>query len=143
MTACGGARPDHAPPPVVAAKAAPPAAIAASLPDTGPRLDEGPARRILAERFRAAGLRIFVDEPVTAAGAALTVDGFDRERRIGYEYVAEGEVGLDLDARERAALSRLADPAILVGDAGSEEAIAWAADAVLAGLPSPSTPPSP
>ncbi len=41
--------------------------------------------------FRDAGLRILNDEPQTIADIEVVLDGYDPERRIGYEYIADGE----------------------------------------------------
>lgn len=84
----------------------------------GPALTEAAARALLAERFRAAGLRVRYDVPVARDGAfALTVDGYDPVRRVGFEYVADAEAGADLDAGERAALARDRELRILIIDA--------------------------
>lgn len=81
-------------------------------------LSEAAARALLAERFRAAGLRIRYDVPLARPGSfALTVDGYDPERHIGFEYVAVAERGTDLDDAERVALARDRDHGILVVDA--------------------------
>ena len=100
-----------------------------------PPLDEGPARRLLAGRFRDAGLRV-VEDVALAAPVAITLDGFDPERRIGFEYVAPEEAR-DLAANDRAALERSTDPHVLVVTACGPERGAAQADAVLAALPPP------
>jgi hypothetical protein len=76
-------------------KAAPPAVV-----DAGPATSEHLARAVLDRMFRDAGLRILSDVPVELPGAVFTVDGFDPERRIGYEYLDEQELGLDLEEAE-------------------------------------------
>lgn len=111
------------------------AAAARDLEPGAPALDEAAARQLLAERFRAAGLRVRYDVLVARAGAyELTVDGYDPERRTGYEYVAERERERDLEAGERAQLARAAEVRILVIDAASATEIAARADAFLAAL---------
>lgn len=58
------------------------------MADAGPTLTEAQARALMAERFRAAGLRIRQDVPV----GGVTLDGADPQKKIGYEYVADGDV---------------------------------------------------
>jgi hypothetical protein len=117
--ACGGpeARPAAPadPPPIPSDHPRP--AAAPALP-AGPVLSEAEARAILAERFRAAGFRVRYDVPIARPGAfELTVDGYDPERGIGFEYVAVDERGTDLDDSERAALARDREHRILIVDA--------------------------
>jgi len=125
--ACAGGRDGHH---------APMAAEHDLPPDTGtpatrPRVGAGPAahgdgtvlteaaaRALLAERFRAAGFRVRYDVQVSRDGAfALTVDGYDPARRVGFEYVAEGETDADLGPDERTALARDHEQRILIVDA--------------------------
>lgn len=129
----GATRPAE-PRPAAAAGAAPRAG-AARATDSMPPLDEGPARRLLAGRFRDAGLRV-VEDVALAAPVAITLDGFDPERRIGFEYVAPEEAR-DLAANDRAALERSTDPHVLVVTACGPERCAAQADAFLAALPPP------
>ena len=88
------------------------------------RLSEAAARTLITERFRAAGLRIRYDVPVVQSGGdpafELTVDGYDPQARIGFEYVAASEVDTDLTAAERAALALDSEHRILVLDEVSE-----------------------
>ncbi len=90
LAACGGGSGERAPTPrpALPAAAAPGPDAARVPPDAGPTLTEAVARALLAERFRAAGLRIRQDVPV----GGVTLDGADPQKQIGYEYVAEGEV---------------------------------------------------
>jgi hypothetical protein len=125
--ACAGARDgrhvpvaaEHGAPPAGGTHAARPRAGAGPAVDRdGPALTEAAARALLAERFRAAGFRVRYDVPVARDGAfALTVDGYDPARRVGFEYVAEAEAGADLDPDERAALARDHEQRILIIDA--------------------------
>lgn len=94
---------------------------------SGPRLSEAAARLLLTERFRAAGLRVRFDVPVVsevvdAEGGAfeLSVDGYDPQARIGFEYVAASEADTDLSAAERAALAQDSEHRILVIDEVAE-----------------------
>jgi hypothetical protein len=86
--------------------------------DDASHLSEAAGRALLAERFRAAGFRVRYDVPVAREGAfALTVDGYDPARRVGFEYVAAAERDTDLDAAERAALAHERPQRILIVDA--------------------------
>lgn len=117
-TGCPG--PDGGSAPAAAASAAAPAASntpAPTDPTAPPPLGEAAARRELARRFRAAGYRILVDVPVHLPGVDLVADGFDPQRGVGYEYVAAGERGLELDAAARARLAHDPRVRILVIDA--------------------------
>jgi hypothetical protein len=87
-------------------------------------LSEAAARALLAERFRASGLRVRYDVPVARDDAfALTVDGYDPVRRVGFEYVADDERDTDLDDDERAALARDPEQRILIVDAADAAAV--------------------
>ena len=112
-----------------------PAHADSAVPDTGEPLDEASARRLLAARFRAAGLRIVEDVPLEAGGVTLVADGFDPVRRVGYEYIAAAERDLELDAGERARLSAVTGVRVLVTDESAADALEQAADAFLAELP--------
>ncbi len=90
LVGCGGGSGERAPTPqpTLRADAAPGRDAAPAPPDAGPTLTEAQARAFIAERFRAAGLRIRQDVPV----GGVTLDGADPQEHIGYEYVAEGDV---------------------------------------------------
>lgn len=96
LVACGGGSGERpvlrpgapTPQPTLRADASTGLDAAGPLPDAGPTLTEAQARALLAERFRAAGLRIRQDVPV----GGVTLDGADPQKHIGYEYVAEGDV---------------------------------------------------
>lgn len=103
----------------------------------GEPLDEAEARRLLAARFRAAGLRVVEDVPLEVDGAALVVDGFDPARRIGYEYLAADELGLELGPAEREALAASRAVRLLVHEPAAAGALERAAEAFLAELPPP------
>jgi hypothetical protein len=121
VISCSGGRaapvlPAPPPPVVMDAGAAPPPpggpdAAAPAVDERAP-LDEASARVALAARFRAAGLRIREDVRLAGTGYELTVDGFDPERGVGYEYDAAGERGSDLGDGEADALAR--DPALRI-----------------------------
>ena len=109
----------------------------------GPPLTEAVARALLAKRFRAAGFRIRDDvrvrseSPTAALGDAdpsfdLTVDGYDPEAKVGFEYIDPAEVGSDLLAEERAALGREnSGPRILILDPAPQSRILEQADEFL------------
>lgn len=120
-------------PPPAAASSRAPRPAAADEADREPPLDEGPARRIVAARFRDAGLRVVEDVALTAP-VAITLDGFDPERRIGFEYVAPEEAR-DLAAIDRAALVRSTDPRVLVLAPCGEARCTRVADEFLRALP--------
>lgn len=50
-------------------------------------LSEAEGRAVLRERFMHAGLRIVEDYPFDEEGVAFSMDGFDAEHRVGYEYL--------------------------------------------------------
>lgn len=130
LAACsGGAGATRALPPPE--DAAPPAIDAAPSIDATPPISEAAARALLADRFRAAGFRIRFDVRVDV-GDGVTLDGFDPEREVGYEYVAVEERGTDLSDAERA---QLASWRVLVIDAADEATVAAAADTFLDQLP--------
>jgi hypothetical protein len=134
-TACGDRRAGGGPagPRPAEGAAARPRPDAAEPVDRGPPLDEGPARRLVAGRFRDAGLRVVEDVQLTAP-VVITLDGFDPERRVGFEYVAPEEAR-DLAEVDRAALERSTDPRVLVLPACGADRCAEAADAFLSRLP--------
>jgi hypothetical protein len=106
-----------------------------SAGEPGEPLDEASARRLLAARFRAAGLRIVEDVQLEESGVTLVADGFDPVRRVGYEYIAREEQGLELDAGERAQLPAMTGVRLLVTEEVTAGALERAADAFLAELP--------
>ncbi len=119
---------------VLAAESAPSHA-AAPAPTSREALDEATARRVLAGRFRAAGLRIVEDVPLETGGVTLVADGFDPARRVGYEYIAAEERDVELDAGERERLAGMTAVRVLVTDAAAAGDLEHAADAFLAELP--------
>ncbi|HEU5055054.1 MAG TPA: hypothetical protein VFU21_00955 [Kofleriaceae bacterium] len=119
---------------VLAAESAPARAGGAAA-DTGQLLDEASARRLLAARFRAAGMRIVEDVALETGGVTLVADGFDPARRVGYEYIAGEERDVELAGDERALLAAMPDVRILVTDEATAGALEQAAAAFLADLP--------
>jgi hypothetical protein len=94
---------------------------------------EAVARRLIGERLRAHGLRVLHDENVAMGAFMISLDGFDPERLVGFEYV---------DQREREALQdlprgmwRRQGQTILVVDATNREGLAAAVDRLVALLP--------
>lgn len=138
LVACGGAAPGAAGRSprggVLAAESAPGQAAATDAP-AGEPLDEASARRLIAGRFRAAGLRIVEDVTIEVDGVMLVADGFDPARRVGYEYVAAEERGLELDSAERERLAGGAAVRILVTEAAAAAELERAIEAFLAALP--------
>jgi hypothetical protein len=140
--ACGGAA-GHAPaePPAAPAEPPPPARADTPLPHgeasapAGPPLDEVTARVLLSDRFRRAGYRIRHDVRLVVEGhVEVTLDGFDPERRVGFEYVSPEEVGVAFADAEIAALRRAPELRVLVIEPTDEAGLAAQADAFLAAL---------
>jgi hypothetical protein len=134
VAACGGERGAEPGP-----TAPPGAAAVAPQADASPgeQLDEASARRLIAARLRAAGLRVVEDVPLRADGLDVTLDGFDPARRVGYEYVAADERGADLDDGERARLAGLGDARVLVVDSAGAEQVTAAVERFAADLAAP------
>jgi len=132
VAGCGGrGEPTLARSPVPAADAAPAALDAVPARDAGRPITEAHARTALARHFRAAGYRIREDVGV----AGVTLDGCDPQRRIGYEYVAVEERGLDLTAESRAALAAADGWRVLILEATDLTGLDTRARAFLAELP--------
>ncbi len=70
-------------------------------------MTERDACAVLKARFEAAGLRIEENRPFDEDGIQFEIDGFDSDRRVGYEYVTEeaGD-GWDVDGTVIAALAK-------------------------------------
>jgi hypothetical protein len=102
-------------------------------------MDERKAATFLKQRFEAAGFRIAENVSLDEGGLRFEVDGYDAEKRVGYEYVTEeagdswdvdGDVIAELAARrERGELSILV---VTEDDAPDEASLGRAADAFLA-----------
>jgi hypothetical protein len=99
----------------------------------GEPVSEAEARMLLATRFRAAGYRVRHDVRVTGRGFELTVDGYDAESRVGFEYIAPAERDTDVVADERAHLARDRTYRILIIDPVTRSALEQRAHAFLAG----------
>lgn len=102
-----------------------------------PSVSEVEARLLLNGLFRDAGLRVVNDRRFRRADVELTLDGYDPERGIGYEYIAPGERGTDVSASEVLALQT--ETQILVVEGGTLDALETAAKAFLARI-SPGNP---
>lgn len=106
----------------------------------GVRLSETSARELLSRRFARAGLSIQVDHTFRHGAALITLDGFDPERGVGYQFVshADADVVTDFDddaASVLAALSRRGVVHVFVvhdHQAPTADALAELADAFLA-----------
>ena len=95
-----------------------------------PPVSEVDARDLLRREFRDAGLRVVSDVRLRGAGFDITVDGYDPEREVGFEYVAADEVDTDVAAGEREALAA-SDSRVLLVDASSADALALVTRAFL------------
>ena len=69
-------------------------------PDAENLLSEVSARRILNQRFRNAGYRILNDSLWKEEDIEVTLDGYDPEKEVGFEYIAPSEVGVDITDAE-------------------------------------------
>lgn len=83
--------------------------------------------------FRGAGLRIVNDHAFHSSDVEVTLDGYDPERGVGYEYVAREEEGTDLSAEELVALEKVAG--IFTATGGSLEQLQEQARVFLSALP--------
>ena len=98
-------------------------------------LSEAEGRAVLRERFAYAGLHIVEDYPFEEHGVTFSMDGFDPEHRVGYEYLTteDGDRG-DLTPDEIAQLEKRIERgeiALLLVDEVAEltsEELAFAAD---------------
>jgi hypothetical protein len=105
-------------------------------------MQESAACAVLKARFEAAGFRIVENRMFDEDGIRFEMDGFDPDRRVGYEYVTE-EAGdsWDVDDSVKTALAERKDKGelfILVveeSEAPDEKALCEKADAFLAELP--------
>lgn len=106
--------------------------------DEATGVPEAIARELLDRLFREAGLRIVNDVKWSRPGIELTLDGYDPERDVGYEYIAAAEAGAELDESERIALQT--HPRIFVAAPAARDQLQSAAEAFLAALASPAGP---
>ena len=140
FAACGGREGVPASPPPAAEDSAPVHSAAppprAADAGSGAAISEVEARTLLFDRFRQAELRILRDYRLATAAGEVTLDGFDPERGIGYEYIAVEERDVDPSAAERVALGAMTGVRVLLVEAGSADRVAAAADAFL-GAPAP------
>ena len=107
-------------------------------------MQEAAACAFLKARFEAAGFSIVENQTYEDDGIRFEIDGFDPDRRVGYEYVtSEAGDGWDVDDSVIAALAqRRANGTLYVlvvdeAEAPDEAALAERADAFLADLPEP------
>lgn len=85
----------------------------------GESLPEALARELITRRFAAAGFQLEADYPFRDGDTLVVLDGFDPERRVGFQYLshADQDVVTDHDVAASAALGKLAaggDARILV-----------------------------
>lgn len=76
-----------------------------------PKLTEAEGARVLREEFVGAGLSIRENAPFEVGDRVLLLDGYDEERRIGFEFVTSeagdrGSFGADVVAALEEMLSR-------------------------------------
>jgi len=94
-------------------------------------ISENQARLELDRMFREAGFRILNDELLVSLAIEVTLDGYDPEERVGYEYIDSSEATLSMGSQERAALG--SDGHILILEACSLPELRQRAAAFLAG----------
>lgn len=84
-----------------------------SLDEPSPRarINENRAREILNARFSSAGAALTHDYPLAEGDLAITLDGFDPTRKIGYAFIshADADVITDFDEAAEPALQALAE----------------------------------
>lgn len=105
-------------------------------------MEESAACALLKARFEAAGYRIAENIDFDEDGVRFELDGFDADKRVGYEYVSsDAGDGWDVDEAVIAALAVRRDKGelfvLVVGedDAPDPGALGAKADAFLASLP--------
>jgi hypothetical protein len=105
-------------------------------------VSEVEARFLLNRMFREAGLRIVNDHHFRKPNIEVTLDGYDPERGVGYEYVAAQEQGTDLSSDELVVLKEVDGIFIAIG--GSLDQLEAEAEAFLtvATRQEPDSPPS-
>jgi hypothetical protein len=105
-------------------------------------MDERKACAVLKARFEKAGYTIEENQPFDEGGVQFEIDGFDSERRVGYEYITEeagdgwdvdGAVIAALDARRKA--GELHVLVVDERDAPDDASLGAAIDAFLDALP--------
>jgi hypothetical protein len=106
--------------------------VLAEAPDEGPAASEVEARSLLNRLFRDAGLRIVNDRALLGADLSVTLDGYDPEQGVGYEYIARQERDTDLSASESHSLRAAGN--ILILEAATLDELEEAASAFLAGM---------
>ena len=107
-------------------------------------MEESAACALLKARFEAAGYRIEENIDFDEDGVRFELDGFDADKRVGYEYVSsDAGDGWDVDDSVIAALAARRDKGelfVLVideRDAPDPGALGAKADAFLSALPKP------
>lgn len=112
-------------------------------------MTERDACALLKARFEKAGYEIEENIPFDEDGVVFEIDGFDAEKRVGYEYVTEeagdswdvdGDVIATLDERRRA--GKLFVLVVNEADAPDAKSLGEAADAFLASLDEKPTKPA-
>jgi hypothetical protein len=107
-------------------------------------MDERKATALLKQRFEAAGFTIAENVALDEDGISFEVDGFDADKRVGYEYVSREsgdgwDVGEDVIAAldEHRAAGTLNILVVDENDAPDEPSLGRAADTFLKGLTAP------
>ncbi len=114
---------------------------AVPAPDAGPLAGERETRAIVTARLRAADLRVRYDVPLTLGEHTVVLDGWDPQRRVGFEYVATSEGDPPVPPAWRAALAD-AGAHVLVIDETDLPSVERLADEFVAALP-PAPAPAP
>lgn len=107
---------------------------------SGPPVSEPVARALLARRFRDAGFRIRYDVRLRGTPERefdFTVDGYDPDARVGFEYIDPRERGLDLGSDERRALVGDTSHRILIVEPVSQVRLQELADEFLRQVAAP------
>ena len=103
--------------------------------DAAVGISEVQARRELDALFRDAGFRILNDEPLPNSHIEVVLDGYDPERRVGYEYIDEREAALSLGRAEQEGAA--SDHRLLIIDACSLDELRRVASLFLATATAP------
>jgi len=115
---------------------------AGSVTLSGDRLDENLARAILNRRFEQAGYKLEADYAFREGDLMTTLDGFDPDRRVGYQFIshADADIVTDFDKASEMAfdeMRRSGRTSVLVihdGEAETGDAVVELVNGFLASL---------
>lgn len=122
LAACSAPAPTRQPPAPAPAAVGPAAVEDSATEPARPPISEAHARAVLERLFRGRGLRILRDVEVTINGTPLTVDGYDPQRRLGFEYTDPAERAVQPENRGLAQ-RRAGEPRVLLLAPGDESTI--------------------